>query len=60
MAKGKRNGPLGNSGQGDDDHDSRVIEDHIALQNQSDVSPEDYPAEERQAQSLVQKDKRKR
>ena len=60
MAKSKRNGPLGNSGQGDDDNDSRVVEDHIALQNQSDVSPDEYPTEERRAQSLVQKDKRKR
>ena len=56
----ERNGPLGKRGHGDDDNDSRVVEDHIALQNQSDVEPEEYPVEERRAQSLVQPKKRKR
>ena len=33
--------------------DGGIVEDHIALKNQSSVSPEDYPQDERQAQSLV-------
>ena len=30
-----------------------VVEDHIALKNQSSVEAEDYPEDERKAQSLV-------
>lgn len=53
MTKGKRNGPLGMSGHEDDDDDSPNVENHSALQNQSDVSPSDYPAEQRRDQNLV-------
>ena len=30
-----------------------LVEDHIALKNQSSVSPDDYPRATRRAQSLV-------
>ncbi|WP_228243869.1 hypothetical protein [Porphyrobacter sp. GA68] len=53
MTKEKRNGPLGMSGHGDDDDDSSNVENHSALQNQSDVSPSNYPAEQRRDQNLV-------
>ena len=33
--------------------DGGIVEDHIALINQSSVSPEDYPAKDRAASSLV-------
>ena len=33
--------------------DGGIVEDHIALQNQSSVDASDYPAGERRAQSLV-------
>ena len=33
--------------------DGGVVEDHIALQNQSSVTANDYPVSERRAQSLV-------
>ncbi len=33
--------------------DGGIVEDHIALQNQSSVEASDYPASERRAQSLV-------
>ena len=33
--------------------DGGIVEDHIALRNQSSVRPEDYPRSEREAQSLV-------
>ena len=32
---------------------NRVIKDHIALKNQSSVDAKDYPAKDRDAQSLV-------
>ena len=35
--------------------DGGLIEDHIALRNQSSVSPEDYPRSQRRDQSLVRK-----
>ncbi|WP_226700816.1 hypothetical protein [Qipengyuania gaetbuli] len=34
--------------------DGGLVEDHIALRNQSSVRPEDYPREQREDQSLVQ------
>ena len=33
--------------------DGGIVEDHIALRNQSSVSPEDYPRSQRRDQSLV-------
>ena len=33
--------------------DGGIVEDHIALRNQSSVRPEDYPRDERREQSLV-------
>ena len=39
--------------------DGGIVEDHIALKNQSSVKPEDYPEDEREAQSLVDKSKRR-
>lgn len=58
MTNEKRNGPLGMSGRGDDDDESANVENHSALQNQSDVSPADYPAEQRREQSLVEPKKK--
>ena len=43
-------------GIGDEDEstaDGGLVEDHIALKNQSSVSPDDYPRSTRKAQSLV-------
>ncbi|MHA6333549.1 hypothetical protein ACXYL9_07670 [Qipengyuania sp. CAU 1752] len=40
-----------------DENDSRVIKDHNALENQSSVDAEDYPAEKRHDGSLVDKSK---
>lgn len=37
--------------------DGGLIEDHIALKNQSSVDPEDYPSDQRQNSSLVQPDR---
>ena len=44
--------------QGDHDdtearRDGGIVEDHIALKNQSSVNPEDYPVSQRKDQSLV-------
>lgn len=33
--------------------DGGIVEDHIALRNQSSVRPEDYPRAQRRDQSLV-------
>ena len=35
--------------------DGGLVEDHIALKNQSSIKASDYPASERKAQSLVNK-----
>jgi len=43
----------------DDANDSEVTREHRALMNQSSTKPEKYPEDERDAQSLVQKDKRR-
>lgn len=47
--------PQDASGDNDEgaQRDGGIVEDHIALKNQSSVSPDDYPRDERQAQSLV-------
>ena len=44
--------------QGDEERpeayrDGGIVEDHIALRNQSDVAPEHYPRHDRLDQSLV-------
>lgn len=51
--------PQGEHDLPEGDRDGGLVEDHSALINQSDVSPEDYPTEERRAQSLVQPNKKK-
>lgn len=45
--------PQGLEEQDHDNADGGLVEDHIALKNQSSVSPDDYPVEDRKAQSLV-------
>ncbi len=52
--------PQGPRDESEAHRDGGITEDHIALKHQSSVDAEDYPAEERAAQSLVQKDKKKR
>ena len=42
-----------------DKSDSELVKDHRALMNQDSAKPEDYPQEEREAQSLVDKSKRR-
>ena len=49
--------PQGDEDFPEGDRKGGVVEDHIALKNQSSVQPDDYPAEERSAQSLVNKKK---
>ncbi|WP_156787222.1 hypothetical protein [Erythrobacter sp. SD-21] len=34
-------------------HDGGLVEDHIALKNQSSVTPEDYPADHRRDSYLI-------
>lgn len=51
--------PQGERDRPEGDRDGGIVEDHSALINQSDVTPEDYPAEERRAGSLVQPRKKK-
>jgi len=43
----------------DGKNDSDMVKDHRALMNQSSTKPEKYPEEECDAQSLVQKSKRR-
>jgi len=43
----------------DGTNDSEMTKEHRALMNQSSAKPEDYPESERDAQSLIQKDKRR-
>ena len=45
--------PQGRPDRPEGDRRGGIVEDHIALKNQSSVKPEDYPSEEREAQSLV-------
>ena len=45
--------PQGDADFPDGDRDGGITEDHIALKNQSSVDADDYPEEERKAQSLV-------
>ena len=48
-----RDEPQGHHDFHEGDRDGGIVEDHIALQNQSSVQPDDYPSDERKAQSLV-------
>ena len=45
--------PQGYEDECDGYRDGGIVEDHIALKNQSSVSPSGYPASEREARSLV-------
>ena len=45
--------PQGHHDEPEGDRDGGIVEDHIALKNQSSVDADDYPEEERKAQSLV-------
>ena len=45
--------PQGERDDYEGDRDGGLVEDHIALKNQSSVDADDYPEEERKAQSLV-------
>ena len=47
--------PQGLQDEPEGDRDGGLVEDHIALKNQSSVSLEDYPKKQRQDQSLAQK-----
>ena len=48
-----------NGDKPDGKNDSEVVKEHRALMNQGSAKPEDYPADERAAQSLVNKSKRR-
>ncbi|WP_370182708.1 hypothetical protein [Alteriqipengyuania sp.] len=43
----------------DGENDSELVKEHRGLMNQGSATPEDYPEEERAAQSLVDKGKRR-
>lgn len=57
MSNEKKTPPRGD--KPDDANDSEITREHRALMNQSSTKAEDYPAEERAAQSLVDKKKRR-
>ena len=57
MSEEKKTPPRGDKPDGK--NDSEITREHRALMNQSSAKPEDYPESERDAQSLVQKDKRR-
>ena len=45
--------PQGLRDEPEGDRDGGLVEDHIALKNQSSASPEDYPKKQRLDQSLT-------
>jgi hypothetical protein len=45
--------PQGQESLEDAKRDGGIVEDHMALKNQSSVAPEDYPKSMRKAASLV-------
>lgn len=49
--------PQGEEDENLGDRDGGIVEDHSALKNQSSVKAQDYPAEDRRNQSLVNKKK---
>ncbi|WP_010413487.1 hypothetical protein [Citromicrobium sp. JLT1363] len=57
MSEEKKTPPRGD--KPDDANDSEVTREHRALMNQSSTDPQEYPEEERAAQSLVDKSKRR-
>ncbi|WP_459787114.1 hypothetical protein [Alteriqipengyuania sp. 357] len=57
MSEEKKTPPRGDKPNGK--NDSEITHEHRALMNQGSAKPEDYPADERDAQSLVNKDKRR-
>lgn len=46
--------PQGQKDRAEGARDGGIVEDHIALRNQSSVKPSDYPKEQLLDQSLVQ------
>ena len=57
MSDTKKTPPRGDKPNGE--NDSEITREHRALMNQSSTSPEKYPEKEREAQSLVDKSKRR-
>lgn len=57
MENVKKTPPRGEKPDGD--NDSKITREHRALMNQGSAKAEDYPKEERDAQSLVDKNKRR-
>ena len=57
MSEEKKTPPRGD--KPDDANDSEVTRQHRALMNQSSTKPDEYPKEQRAAQSLVDKSKRR-
>ena len=57
MSDTKKTPPSGDKPEGK--NDSKITREHRALMNQSSTSPEKYPEKEREAQSLVDKSKRR-
>ena len=45
--------PQGERDEPEGDRDGGIVEDHIALKNQSSVKPEDYPKKQLQDQPLA-------
>ena len=59
MSEQKKSSTPSQANKPDGANDSEVVKEHRALMNQGSTKPEDYPEEERDAQSLVQKSKRR-
>ena len=57
MSEEKKTPPRGDKPDGN--NDSEITREHRALMNQGSAKPEDYPEDEREAQSLVNKGKRR-
>ena len=52
--------PQGEDEENEARRDGGIVEDHIALKNQSSVEAEDYPASQRANQSLVRGPKKQK
>ena len=57
MSEQKKTPPRGD--KPDAEKNSEITREHRALMNQGSVKAEDYPAEQRDAQSLIDKSKRR-
>ena len=57
MSNDKKTPPRGD--KPDDKNDSEVTREHRALMNQGSTTPDEYPEDERAAQSLIDKSKRR-